>query len=176
MKYTLGIFLGLIGLPGLIFAQKNKPGSGNRVVMVVGRPMTADDSLMVRQLFFSALREKTVENFTLATEEFNQILSMDPQNDATLFELANLSKIKNNYTDARDFLEKAVTVKPDNEWYWVGLADCYEKTNEIDKLENVFNELIRIDPDKIDYYFDKANVYFLQKRYDDALAVYKQIE
>lgn len=176
MRYRLGIFLGLMGLPGLVFAQKNKPGSGNRVVMVVGRPMTADDSLMVRQLFFSALREKTVENFTLATEEFNQILSMDPQNDATLFELANLAKIKNNYTDARDFLEKAVTVKPDNEWYWVGLADCYEKNNEIDKLENVFNELIRIDPDKIDYYYDKANVYFLQKRYDDALDVYKQIE
>ncbi len=163
-------------LPALVFAQKDKSGNGNRVVMVVGRPMTADDSLMVRQLFFSALREKTVENFTLATEEFNQILSMDPQNDATLFELANLAKLKNNYTDARDFLEKAVTVKPDNEWYWVGLADCYEKNNEIDKLENVFNELIRIDPDKIDYYYDKANVYFLQKRYDDALAVYKQIE
>jgi len=163
-------------LPGLAFAQKDKPGKGNRVVMVVGRPMTADDSLMVRQLFFSALREKTVENFTLATEEFNQILSMDPSNDATLFELANLAKLKNNYSDARGLLERAVTVKPDNEWYWVALADCYEKNNEIDKLENVFNELIRIDPDKVDYYYDKANVFFLQKRYEDALAVYKQIE
>ncbi|HTD42281.1 MAG TPA: tetratricopeptide repeat protein [Mucilaginibacter sp.] len=176
MKQKLGIILGLLLLPGIIFAQKNKPGKGNRVVMVVGKPMTADDSLMVRQLFFSALREKTVENFTLATEEFNQILSIDPSNDASLFELANLSKLKNNYIEARDLLERAVTVKPDNEWYWVALADCYEKSNEIDKLENVFNELIRIDPDRADYYFDKANVYFLQKRYDDALAVYKQIE
>ena len=174
MRYKLGIVLGLIALPGMAFAQKDKPA--NRVVMVVGRPMTADDSLMVRQLFFSALREKTVENFTLATEEFNQILSMDPQNDATLFELANLAKLKNNYTGARDFLEKAVTVKPENEWYWVALADCYEKNNEIDKLENVFNELIKINPDKVDYYYDKANVFFLQRRYDDALAVYKQIE
>lgn len=163
-------------LPGLVFAQKDKSGKGSRVVMVVGRPMTADDSLMVRQLFFSALREKTVENFTLATEEFNQILSMDPSNDATLFELANLAKLKNNYSDARGLLERAVTVKPDNEWYWVALADCYEKNNEIDKLENVFNELIRIDPDKVDYYYYKANVYFLQRRYEDALAVYKQIE
>jgi len=176
MKYGLGIILGLMVLPGLVFAQKDKSGKGSRVVMVVGRPMTADDSLMVRQLFFSALREKTVENFTLATEEFNQILSMDPSNDGTLFELANLAKLKNNYSDARGLLERAVTVKPDNEWYWVALADCYEKNNEIDKLENVFNELIRIDPDKVDYYYYKANVYFLQRRYEDALAVYKQIE
>ncbi|MDB5153239.1 MAG: tetratricopeptide repeat protein, partial [Mucilaginibacter sp.] len=66
--------------------------------------------------------------------------------------------------------------KPDNEWYWVALADCYEKSNDISKLENVFSELIRIDPDKTDYYFDKANVYFLERKYDDALAVYKQVE
>lgn len=176
MKQKLGVLFGLLLLPGLIFAQKDKSVRGNRVIMVVGKPLTGDDSLMVRQLFFSALREKTVENFTLATEEFSQILQIDPSNDASLFELANLNKLKNNYTAARDFLEKAVTVKPDNEWYWVALADCYEKNNEIDKLENVFNELIRIDPDRADYYFDKANVYFLQKRYDDALAVYKQIE
>jgi tetratricopeptide (TPR) repeat protein len=176
MKHRLGVFWGLLLLPVLALAQKGQFGKANRVVMVVGKPMNGDDSLMVRQLFFSALREKTVENFTLATEEFNQILQIDPSNDASLFELANLNKLKNNYTAARDLLEKAVTVKPDNEWYWVALADCYEKSNEIDKLENVFNELIRIDPDRVDYYFDKANVYFLQKRYDDALAVYKQIE
>src|SRR5579863_5993554 len=176
MKRKLGIIVGFILLPGMVFAQKDRQSKGSRVVMVVGKPMTADDSLMVKQLFFSALREKTIENISLATEEFNQILSIDPANDATLFELANLNKLKNNYSDARDLLEKAVTVKPDNEWYWVALADCYEKSNEIDKLENVFNELIRIDPDRPDYYFDKANVYFIQKRYDDALAVYKQIE
>jgi tetratricopeptide (TPR) repeat protein len=176
MKQRLSVFLGLLLLPGFVLAQKNTPGKGNRVVMVVGKPMTADDSLMVKQLFFSALREKTSENFRLATEEFTQILQIDPSNDATLFELATLHKLKNNYSDARDLLEKAVTVKPDNEWYWVALADCYEKSNEIDKLENVFNELIRISPDKPDYYYDKAHVFFLMGRYDEALAVYKQIE
>ena len=165
MKKRPGVFWCLLLLPGFVFAQSKEPGKNNRVVMVVGKPLTSDDSLMVRQLFFSALREKTVENFTLAAEEFNQVLSMDPQNDASMFELATIKKSKNNYTDARELLEKAVTVKPDNEWYWVALADCYEKNNDIDKLENVFNELIRIDPDKEDYYYDKANVYFLQKKY-----------
>ncbi|HVV54964.1 MAG TPA: tetratricopeptide repeat protein, partial [Mucilaginibacter sp.] len=82
----------------------------------------------------------------------------------------------NDYPGAQDLLERAVTVKPDNEWYWVALADCYEKSNDLPKLEYVFNELTRIDPDKPDYYFDQANVYFLEKKYDDALAVYDKIE
>jgi tetratricopeptide (TPR) repeat protein len=167
------LFLLFLKMPA--FAQ-NKPVSTHNVVVVAGKPMTNMDSAMVKQLFFSALREKTVENLTLSAELFNRVIQIDPANDASLYELANLKKLKNNYEGARQLLEKAVTVNPDNEWYWVALADCYEKTNDISKLENVFNELIRINPDKPDYYFDKANAYFLEKKYDEALQVYDQLE
>jgi tetratricopeptide (TPR) repeat protein len=169
------VFSAILLMPFFALAQNNQ-GKGNKVVMVVGRPMTQGDSLTVRQLFFSALREKTIENFTLAIEMFNQVLQVDPQNDASMYELATLKKVQNDYPSAQDLLERAVTVKPDNEWYWVALADCYEKTNDLPKLENVFNELSRIDPDKPDYYYAQANVYFLEKRYDEALATYDKLE
>jgi len=141
-----------------------------------GKPMTNADSGTVKQLFFSALREKTVENLSLASELFERVLQIDPANDASMFELANLKKLKDDYEGAQTLLEKAVTVNQDNEWYWTALADCYEKSNQIDKLENVFNQLIRLNPDKPDSYFDKANVYYHQKKYDEALKVYDQVE
>ncbi|MFI5160068.1 MAG: tetratricopeptide repeat protein [Sphingobacteriales bacterium] len=166
----------MLALPLAVFAQNAKKSSGNKIVVVAGKPMTSEDSLMVKQLFFSAMREKTIENLTLATEMFNQVLEADPQNDASMYELANLKKLQNDYPTAQDLLERAVTVKPDNKWYWVGLADCYEKNNELSKLENVFDELQRIEPDETDYYFGMANVYFLEKRYDDALAVYDRLQ
>lgn len=103
-------------------------------------------------------------------------MQIDPSNDATLYELSIIKKLKKNYAGAQDLLERAVTVNPDNEWYWVALADCYEKSNSYAKLENVFNELIRLDPEKTDYYYDKANALFYQGKYDEALAVYKKIE
>ncbi|WP_428328656.1 tetratricopeptide repeat protein [Mucilaginibacter sp.] len=156
------------------FAQDKS--KSNPVVMVVGRPMTSMDSQVVKQLFFSALREKVVENLTLASEFLERVIQIDPSNDASLYELAIIKRTKNNYADAQQLLEKAVTVNQDNEWYWTALADCYEKNNEIAKLENVFNELIRLNPDKADYYYDKANAFFIQQRYDEALQVYAQIE
>jgi len=154
----------------------NSHAQDKKVVVVSGKPMTTTDSATVKQLFFSALGAKTIENTTLATELFERVTQIDPANDASLYELAIIKRGKNNYTDAQTLLEKAVTVNPDNEWYWTALADCYEKTNSIDKLENVFNELIRIHPDRPDYYFDKANTYFYQARYDDALKVYEKVE
>jgi len=144
--------------------------------MVVGKPMTSDDSLQVKRLFFSALRYKAIENFTGAAEQFSEVLQTDPANDASMYELAVLKKNQNDYTSAQELLEKAVTVKPQNEWYWVSLADCYEKNNDVGKLENVFNELLKINPSNPDYYFDEANVYFLEKKYDEALAVYDRLE
>lgn len=176
MKKLRIIFLILLTLPLAALAQKDSVNKTNRVVMVVGKPLTPGDSVMVKQLFFSALRDKTIENATLAAEMFNQVLQVDPANDAAMYELASLKKDQNDYESAQELLEKAVTVKPENEWYWVALADCYEKNNDAPKLENVFNELLKINPDKPDYYFDQANVYYLEKKYDQALAVYEKLE
>jgi tetratricopeptide (TPR) repeat protein len=159
--------------PAIVFAQSKKGGRMPRGDGYGGKPLTSIDSVMVKQLFFSALHEKTVENFPLAADLFNRVLQTDPANDAAMYELAGLKKQK-NIRRSPPLLERAVTVNADNEWYWISLADCYEKTTMIAKLENVFNQLIRINPDKPDYYFDKANAYFIQKRYDEALAVTKK--
>jgi tetratricopeptide (TPR) repeat protein len=170
------IITGLLIVPAIAFAQSKKAGTGSPVVMVAGKPMSNADSIEVRDMFLSALHEKTIENFAKAADLFNQVLQADPANDAAMYELAGLKQSQKNDADARQLLERAVTVNPNNEWYWLALANSYEKTNDLAKLENVFNELIRISPDKPEYYFDKANAYFLQGRLDDALAVYKKIE
>ncbi|MBE9585329.1 tetratricopeptide repeat protein [Mucilaginibacter sp. JRF] len=169
------LFIIILMLPAVAIAQSKKGAKGTGVVMVVGKPMTSLDSIMVKQLFFSAIREKTIENFTLAADLFNRCLQIDPANDAAMYELAALRKSQKREEDAQVLLERAVTVNRDNEWYWVALADSYQKTNELDKLEYVYNELIRINQ-KPDYYFDKANAYFLQKKYDQALTAYNQLE
>jgi tetratricopeptide (TPR) repeat protein len=166
----------LLLMPVFVFAQNKKQGSGNAIVIVAGKPMTGNDSAKVKELFFSAIREKTIENLKDAEEDFGKVIQIDPANDASLFELANLKKLKNDFDEAQQLLEKAVTVNPDNEWYWADLADCYEKNNNFGKLQNVFTELIRINPGKPDYYFDKANAYFYQKKYDEALQVYDKLE
>lgn len=164
------LFLTLAVLPLSSQAQHKKNG------ITPAKTLTYQDSLMVKQMFFSALREKTIENYKLATEMFERVVQTDHANDASLYELANLKRQQNDYAGAQPLLEQAVAINKDNEWYWAALADSYEKTNTIDKLENVFNQLIRLNPDKQDYYFDKANAYVILKRYDDALKVYTDLE
>lgn len=143
---------------------------------VAAQPLTAADSGLVKQLFLSGLREKTLENKKAAEELFNKVLQIDPKNDASLYELANIAQAQNNLARARLLLERAVAIDRDNEWYWTVLASLYEKSNDLLKLNAVFDELIRLNPDKPDYYYDKANAFYLQKRYNEALKLYDKAE
>ncbi len=172
MKHRLTILLFLL-TPVFVFAQ-NKAAKDS--LTTAAKPMTSLDSVMVKQIFYSALREKTIENFTLAAEQFNRVLQIDHSNTAAMYELANLKKLKGGYADAQSLMERAVMLSPNNEWYWLSLADCYEKSNNIPKLEIAFTQLIRLNPDKADYYFDKANALFIEKKYDEALSIYGRIE
>lgn len=164
----------LLSLP--FAAQLACAQSGQKTVLVVSKPMTYVDSNAVKQLFFSALREKTIGNYAQATTFFDQILETDPSNDATLYELGKIKRIQSDDQAAQNLFEKAVTVNRDNKYYWLSLAESYEKTNDLPKLISVFNELLRIDADNPEYLFDKANALYALKKYDEALAIYKQLE
>ncbi|OJW17627.1 tetratricopeptide repeat protein [Mucilaginibacter sp. 44-25] len=172
MKFTASLIL-LAGLNTMCLGQA-KQTPGNKAV--VAQPLSAADSGMVKQLFFSALREKTLDNKKAAAELFNRVLQIDANNDASLYELANIEQVQNNLVEARLYLERAVALNRDNEWYWNALASLYEKSNDLPKLNAVFDELIRLNPDKSDYYYDKANAFYLQKRYTEALKLYDKVE
>lgn len=161
-------------ISSVAFSQGKAGDTGN--IVAAPRPMTEMDSLMVKQLFFSAMNAKIIENNVQAAELFNRVLQTDPNNDAALYQLSILKKLKDNYTDAQGLLEKAVALKPDNEWYWLALTDCYQRTNNITGLENALGQLIRINPNRTEYYFYRANAYFIEKKYDEALTVYNQLE
>ncbi|WDF55932.1 tetratricopeptide repeat protein [Mucilaginibacter sp. KACC 22063] len=171
LKLTLA---GMALLPALVYAQTNT--EANVMSAPKARALSSTDSLMVRQLYFSAMREKTIENFSQATEILTRVLQIDPNNAAAMYELAGLKRIANDNATAQQLLETATTIQPDNVWYWVALAGIYEKSNNLPRLDSVFSQLIRLQPDNPDYYFDKANGLVIEKKYDEALAVYDSVE
>src|ERR1700748_3243628 len=71
----------------------------------LAQPMARRDSNALTETFFSALSARSTENYSKAAELFNKVLAMDPNNDASMFELAKIDKQKDNYTEAQALLE-----------------------------------------------------------------------
>jgi len=172
MKFRLSVGAFLL-MPFFALAQSKTTGNG--VLTAPARQMTQMDSLMVKQLFYSAMEAKVTDNFGQAAEMFNRVLQMEPTNDAALYQLAGLKISKEDYASAQGLLENAVAVNPDNKWYWMSLTDCYEKSNNAPRLENAFKQLIRLDGEDVDYKMDYAKLLYFEQKYEDALAVYDQV-
>lgn len=158
------------------YAQKGKINKQQEVVMVTGKVLNHDDSLRITQLYYSGLREKVVQNQTLAIDYFNQILQIDPYNHSAYYELAQIYFKKGDLKNAQENAQKAVTIKTDNEWYWLLTANIYQQEQDYTLLDYTLDELIKIAPDKLDYKFDKANALFMIGKQDESLALYNSLE
>jgi len=139
-------------------------------------PSTNRDSNMVKQLFFAGLREKMTENYATASTNFSKIVSLDPNNHAAFFELANSNLRQDKMSEAEQNIKQAIKLNPDNQWYWRLLGEVYKRTNKMPELVEVFAQLTRLQPDNDSYYFDKANAQFLSGQIEASKATYNEIE
>lgn len=160
-----GYFLLAISLLGIeAFGQVETAKENNR------------DSNMIKQLFFAGLKEKMSDNYALASSTFTKVVSLDPNNHAAYFELANASFRLDKLVEAEQNIKQAIKLNPDNKWYLRLQGEIYKRTNKIPELILVFNELIRVDSYNDAYYFDKANAQFILKQVDEAKKTYDQIQ
>jgi tetratricopeptide (TPR) repeat protein len=157
------------------FAQKVKKEKQD-LVIVAGKILTPDDSVRVEQLFYSGLREKIIQNQSLAIDYFKQILTISPGNQDALYELGQIYFKKGDLLTGKNYAQQAVTVNPNNEWYWLLNANIYQQQQDYSLLAYALDELIKINPENLDYVFDKANAYFMVGKVDDALLIYNNLE
>ncbi len=171
-KYFIFIVLlaGLIGgisAPVTLYAQKkSKAKSG----------LSENDILNRTSFFMDATKERLLGNYDKAEALYKRVLEIDPNHDASMYELARIymSQVRNE--DAVLLLENAINIAPENIWYQLQLADIYKLTRQYDKVVKVFEKLTSLYPEKVDYYFDLALSYIIIEDYKEAILVYDKIE
>lgn len=170
-RKILGFVLFLF--PILTFAQNVKPSPAN---IVVGKVLSPEDSLKVKALFLDGLRDKLIQDLPGAISHFDQVIQLDPTNDAAMYELASIYNSQGDADKAEVLMRRATTVNPDNFWYWILFEDIYAKASNAAELELVYDELIRLNPDSAEYYLVKAAILIDENKLEEAARVYAEIE
>lgn len=134
------------------------------------------DSNVVKTLFFEGLRDKLNENYGKATESFNKILALNPNNAAVYYEIATLNYRQNKLKEAETAIQRSVSLDADNVWYWKMLAELDKRKGDMVALTKVLDQLIRLDPENDAYYFDHSNALLLSGKTAEALKGYDAIE
>lgn len=136
----------------------------------------ARDNNIVKELFFTGLKEKMLENYVNASANFSKIIELDSKNDAAFFELATVNFRQNKLLESETAIKKAITINPKNSWYYKLQSEIYKRNGNMDALVPVFDKLIELSPENDDLYFDRANALFLSGKADEALKAYAIIE
>jgi tetratricopeptide (TPR) repeat protein len=129
-----------------------------------------------KSLYLDANKEKILGNYDEALKLFKQCLEINPDDAASMFELARLYLIKSNPGDALDMAEKAVDIDDNNPWYKILLAELYIDLYKYDNGIKIYSQLVKQYPDNIDYYYDWASANIYAGKMSDALKVYDLIE
>lgn len=160
----------------------------NRIVVLCGMlfltlpsvaqrlPVSARDSVRIKQLFFAGLSDKLKENYVKSNENFTKITVIDAGNAAAWYEIALLNFRQNKMPEAETAIATAVNIDKNNPWYWKLMAELYKSTGRMDRLIPVFDQLIRLAPDQQSYQFDRANAIAISGRKEEALAAYALVE
>ncbi len=163
----LAVLFGSITSPESLYAQKKQKTKA---------ALTENDLLNRKSLFLDANKERILGNTDKAEVLFKRVLEIDPNHDASMYELARIYMSQVRIEDAVLLMENAVRIAPENVWYQLLLADLYRFSRQYDKVVDVFKKLTELYPDKVDYYFDLALSYIIIEDYKEAIVVYDKIE
>ena len=163
--YILFFLFGMFLLPQINYAQ----------VDLNKRP---DDDLgnnedAFQELFYEALKQKSIENFDRAAEGFQKCIALNQSIPVLHFELGKSYYKLKNYNAAEESLKKAVELEPDNEWFLDELYGFHAGQNDLDNAIKTFKQLVSYHPD---YKEDLASLYVKTKRYDEALLLLDELD
>lgn len=113
-------------------------------------------------------------NFAKAHENYNQALSIQPNNEAALLSIARLHVRQQQYKRAEEHFARAQAVKPSaailNE-----IAQVQQKQSKLNEALATVNQAIRMEPENVSYRNNLAGMLVASGRSDEAVKQLEQV-
>ncbi|MBA3994947.1 MAG: hypothetical protein C0469_15620, partial [Cyanobacteria bacterium DS2.3.42] len=166
---------------GTVAGAAQQPASPPPAASLSQHEYDAEDAIEKAKLAVMAAKEAELQRLlaegvglwrnrqtSLATEKFEQVIRLDPNNAEAHFSMGIIYEAAGNYTEAYSSYKKASASRPDNKDYKNAIADVEKKSHSKDKVQGLSGELKMMAED--------AAAAFKRNEYMTALDLYKQFE
>lgn len=121
--------------------------------------LTEKQQLEFDKHFFNALRDKLINDFEGAEEDYKKALSIDKNNANAWFQLSSVLLAQKKSDMAEDACFRAVNLDPKNVWYLTQMAGIYRLRNNFSDAALMQEKLVKLTNNPNDY-FDLAESYY----------------
>ena len=175
MKKGLIIILCLLNVQA--FAQwksyypENKSKNNKEVKAVIDK-----NNFKFNNYFFSALKEKSLENYEEALDLFQKCIKIDNNKAVPYYESAMINKDLGRFNLAVEQIKIAVDLDLDNRWYELHYAEALFANRDFKSASVVYKKLILKEPGNQDLFFLLADMYIYDNDFLKAIEVYDNLE
>lgn len=155
----------LIVFVGLLVCSCNKqiiPG------FKTGKTGVEYDSAAFDYAYVEGIRQKLLGNLGESLRFFEQCLVINPQSDATYYQIAQIVLSNGDMKNGKKYVKKANQLEPENLWYNMLLASIYNQERNIDSAIICYEKAVKIYPDKEDLQLSLAKLYSEEGSYEKA--------
>jgi Tfp pilus assembly protein PilF len=144
-------------------------GSGcSRKIVTAVNPGRSFNTSGYEYLYIDAIRQKLMGNIGDAMEEFQKCIEINPQSDASYYQMAQIVLSKGDLKNGKKYLRQACEISPENIWYNMLLAGIYHQENNIDSTTICYERAVKANPEKEDLLISLAGLYTERKEFAKA--------
>lgn len=140
------------------------------------RPLDAAGREASESFFIEAMKFMMLEDYPKALSNFQKAYSIEPNNAALNYKLAETIMLMGRPKDAVAFAQTAVKLDAANPYYYLLLAQLFSGQQRYEEATQTLTKLTREVPQTDQYLFNLADLYLAQNKYEDALQTYERIE
>ena len=125
---------------------------------------------------FSALKEKSLENYEEALEQFQKCIEMDDKQAVPFYESALINMGLGNFDLAVEQAKNATGLDEDNRWYQLSYAEVLFANQNFNSSAIEYKNLLLKEPGNRELYFLLSDMYIYDKDFLKAIEVYDDLE
>ncbi len=133
------------------------------------------DTANVERNFIDGCKFIANSDFDNAIKSFNEVLKLDPNNAASMYQLSTIYFQYGQAADAMEYIKNAVRIEPQNFYYQLLYADIFTYNGYFDKSADVYERLLSENKNNEEIYYRLAFNYEKGGRLNDAINTMKRL-
>jgi len=130
------------------------------------------DSAAFNYQYVEAIKQKLMGNRSDAIKYLEQCINIDPENDASYYQIAKILIESGDLNNGKKFALKALSIDQKNIWYIMMLAGTYYQQHNLDSAIIYYEEAVKYYPGKENLQLTLGSLYSEQGNYDKANSIF----
>ena len=129
-----------------------------------------------KNYFYSALKQKALENYTQAINFFEKCIKLDKKRAAAYYEVSKIYSYQEKFSESLKYARTSYELSPTNKWYALFYAENLFSNKKFYESIIVYKNLIKQDVNNESYYIELALCYIYNNDLRSAIKTYNSLE